>query len=121
MSGQPIEVTKVLEEMLTFTSKDMAADRLDAWLYGIIIGWDDEDGDGLDAMSELAKRFGWSEVAVTRLRAQREAWKRLANAEATLARVEALRDKWGSHAPKYSMHAGLAANSLDNALKGGAS
>jgi len=58
---------------------------LDAWLYGIVVGWDCEDGrDDPDhehddicangAMRELAARHCWSSDEVSRLRQYRDAF-----------------------------------------------
>ena len=50
-----------LGNVLAFDSRDWAANRGDAWLWGIIFGWG-------DAMAEVALRHGWSEREVRRLR-----------------------------------------------------
>lgn len=42
--------------------RDWAADYRDAWLYGIIVGWDDA------SLKELADKFRWSEKTVDKLR-----------------------------------------------------
>jgi len=42
------------------TSKDMAQDRLDAWRYGIVAGWDDE------GYPELMEKHGWTKEDVAR-------------------------------------------------------
>lgn len=58
--------------------RDWAASADEAWLYGILIGWDeDPTGGDVDqnggAMAELAKRFGWTDEQVVRLRRLRAA------------------------------------------------
>ena len=40
------------------TSKDMAEHKFDAYLYGVIVGWDD------DAYETLRGQHGWSEDVV---------------------------------------------------------
>ena len=42
-------------------SKDWALNRRDAWLYGIVAGWD-------DALDKVAKRFNWNKNDKHRLR-----------------------------------------------------
>jgi hypothetical protein len=42
--------------------RDWGADRRDAWLWGLIIGWDDA------AMAELVERYGWPQSEVERLK-----------------------------------------------------
>lgn len=65
---------------MAFSSRDWSARRDDAWLYGILAGWDDDaTGGDVDqtggAMGELAARFGWSDAEVERLRRLRAAVK----------------------------------------------
>ena len=48
---------------LAFASKDWAVDKNDAWIYGIVVGWDDE------ALLELKEKFGWTNSTVDRLKA----------------------------------------------------
>ena len=51
---------------MTTCAQDWSADEHMAWLYGIVVGWDD-DGD-IAAMKELAAKFGWTPETVARLR-----------------------------------------------------
>jgi hypothetical protein len=57
---------------IAFGSKDWSLDKRDAWIYGIVLGWDNEDKDedesDEDAMGELQSKFGWSDEDVERLR-----------------------------------------------------
>jgi hypothetical protein len=56
---------------IVFSSADWAEARDMAWLYGIVMGWDPNEGDDDDpdsAMAELAQRFSWTEGQVARLR-----------------------------------------------------
>lgn len=52
-------------------SRDWGQNKRDAWIYGIVCGWsnnDDPDAPGEDAMGELARRFSWSDEDVARLK-----------------------------------------------------
>jgi hypothetical protein len=49
------------------TSRDMGETKLDAWIYGVVVGWD-------TAMAELAAKYGWSEETCARLRHLHEAF-----------------------------------------------
>jgi hypothetical protein len=57
---------------IAFSSQDWAASADFAWLYGILVGWDDEptggDVDQGDALGKLAARFGWTAENVSLLR-----------------------------------------------------
>jgi hypothetical protein len=46
--------------IMVSSSKDMGQDKMDAWIYGIAVGWDDA------AYRELAPRHNWSDEAVAR-------------------------------------------------------
>lgn len=50
---------------MAFHVRDWGAERRDAWLWGILCGWDGDDG---DSMSECVTAFGWSPSEVMRLR-----------------------------------------------------
>ena len=54
-----------LHSLLVFSSRDAGANEEDAWLYGIIVGWEDEDG---SAMNELREKFRWDDQTVLELR-----------------------------------------------------
>lgn len=60
---------QALRDLLSFSSRDWAQVKGDAWLWGIVFGWDGEDDDGEgSAMDEVAARHGWDEHDVARLR-----------------------------------------------------
>lgn len=40
--------------------RDWSADKRDAWIYGIVVGWK-------DAIHEVAKKHGWSPLDIHRL------------------------------------------------------
>lgn len=46
--------------------RDWSLDHRDAWLWGVVIGWDDA------SLAELATTHGWSEKTVDKLRECRE-------------------------------------------------
>ncbi len=52
---------------LAYDARDWSANTLDAWIYGIVVGWDDE------AIEELKLKFEWEDETVTRLKALHEA------------------------------------------------
>lgn len=58
--------------VMTFSSNDWSASGDFAWLYGILVGWENEPGDG-GSIDELAARFKWSTDDVARLRRLRAA------------------------------------------------
>jgi hypothetical protein len=51
-----------LGNVVACSSRDWSKARGDAWLYGIIRGWDD------DSIAELAPRWEWNEDDVARLK-----------------------------------------------------
>lgn len=70
-----VAVFESLERVLTTSSRDWGAYWADAWLYGVLVGWDCKDAHEHDdvcggdaAMREMAEQHGWSEDAVARLR-----------------------------------------------------
>jgi hypothetical protein len=65
-----------VRNLVAFDSRDWGATKSDAWLYGIVAGWDsdDDEPDGDGAMDELAARFGWDANEVARLRLLHKTW-----------------------------------------------
>jgi hypothetical protein len=64
-----------LEGVCAFDSRDWSVNKRDAWLYGIVCGWDggqDEDPPE-DAMAEMVEQHGWNAEAVERLRRMQQA------------------------------------------------
>jgi hypothetical protein len=55
---------------MAFSSQDWSTNADFAWLYGILVGWSDDEG---DALPQLAERFGWRPEIVERLRRHRAA------------------------------------------------
>ena len=56
---------------LVFSGKDWSLDDSDAWLYGIVCGWDDS------SMAEMAEKHRWNEATVERLKKLHTKWKEL--------------------------------------------
>jgi hypothetical protein len=68
--GKPSPLRQALSSahtVMTTHSRDWARDRSDAWLYGIVVGWDEA------SLVELAQKFEWPEAQVERLRMLRAA------------------------------------------------
>lgn len=59
------EAFESIDKCLAFSSRDHGLYRGDAWVYGIVCGW--EHGDS-KAMDEMAARHGWDAESVARLR-----------------------------------------------------
>lgn len=57
-----------IKQAIVFSSKDYSACKRDAWLYGIVIGWDE------DAMLNVAERHKWTPETVARLKRLHEAY-----------------------------------------------
>ena len=59
------DLADALESMratMAFSAQDWSLTHRDAWLYGLVVGWDDESS------SELTKKHGWKPETVERLR-----------------------------------------------------
>lgn len=63
-----------LGNVIAFSSRDWSQDRGDAWIYGIVCGWDGDEGDEGGTMAYLARRHGWASAEVVRLRALHAHW-----------------------------------------------
>lgn len=46
---------------IAFSSRDMSACKRDAWIYGIVLGWD-------ESIKEIAEKHNWSEETIKRLK-----------------------------------------------------
>lgn len=60
-----------LGDSMAFDSRDWANNYRDAWLYGIVHGWEDE------SLAEMGPRFGWDEKTVVRLKRLHGRFKKL--------------------------------------------
>lgn len=59
-----------LRSTIAFSVDDWSESRAMAWVYGIVLGWDE------DSLAELRPRFGWDEATTGRLRRLHEAFDR---------------------------------------------
>ena len=57
-------------DVMASHSRDWGAESRDAWLWGIIIGWDDE------SLAELEQKFAWNPESIQRLKRYRRAIER---------------------------------------------
>ena len=56
------DLVESLYNSIIFPPKDWSLTKHDAWMYGIIVGWDD------NAIKELKQRFSWSDKEVQELK-----------------------------------------------------
>lgn len=56
------QVKESLRLAITTSSTDWSATERHAWIYGIVVGWDE------GSLKELKVRFGWSPETIARLR-----------------------------------------------------
>jgi hypothetical protein len=74
MSKETIKPLDSLESTLAFDSRDWSLSRRDAWIYGIICGWEIEDPDPLegetedDAVNEICQKHGFNKKRLKQLR-----------------------------------------------------
>jgi hypothetical protein len=62
MNNQMTDPLESLVNLLAFSSKDWSIDKSDAWMYGIVAGWDNE------SLNELQVKFDWHDLEVKRLK-----------------------------------------------------
>lgn len=72
-----VDPREALRDLLAFSSRDWAAVKGDAWLWGIVFGWDDAEGTECDAMDDVAAKHGWDAHDIARLRNLHENFDRL--------------------------------------------
>ena len=53
-----------LHSVIVFSPRDYAADPDDAWIYGIVVGWN-------NSLDEVAEQHKWEPEEVDRLRSMR--------------------------------------------------
>ncbi|MYV30337.1 hypothetical protein GQ649_24265 [Rhodococcus sp. DSM 6344] len=71
---------KALHDVIAFSSMDFGSASDVAWMYGIVVGWDNDDSDEVEdqhaSMRELAQRFNWPHRKVQLLRNLHAEWVR---------------------------------------------
>jgi regulator of replication initiation timing len=75
-----------LNRVFVTNSRDWGANRTEAWLWGVVVGWDNDGGN--EALEHLATKFGWNRAAVAQLRTERAGF---AQIEQLLTEVSELR------------------------------
>jgi len=55
---RPTNPLQALTKSYSTSSKDMGKSKFDAWIYGIVVGWDD------DSYDELSVKHSWSKEDV---------------------------------------------------------
>ena len=67
-----VEALESVESVMAFDARDWSvSSNCDAWLYAILVGWD-------DALDEVARKHDWKPEGVARLRRYRAALAALA-------------------------------------------
>jgi hypothetical protein len=51
-----------LHDCMVFDARDWALDNRNAWMYGIVVGWD------ADSMADVAQKHGWTPEEIDRLK-----------------------------------------------------
>jgi hypothetical protein len=63
------DALKSLHDTIVFGARDWSEDERLAWIYGIVVGWENDNPDSTEnAMAELVTKFRWDNETVTRLR-----------------------------------------------------
>lgn len=86
---RPTNPIRSIEQLLALDSRDWSITRGDAWLWGIVKGWDDNDPD-LSAMDAVARKHSWTPHEIARLRTLHQGWLALAAADKTPLTAEDL-------------------------------
>lgn len=60
-----------IHDVLSFSSKDWSTASEDAWLWGIVCGWDD------GVLAELQDKYGWPDSYVVNLKEFHRSYKKL--------------------------------------------
>ena len=56
---------------MVFASKDWSEEKVDSWIYGVAVGWEDE------SLAELKQKFNWSDEIIDRLKTLHNNFKNL--------------------------------------------
>ncbi|MCR5629922.1 hypothetical protein [Eubacterium sp.] len=73
MYGMPVIDTNCLKSIqmaIAFDVRDWCEDRRSAWIYGIVLGWD-------EALEEVKTKFRWTDEDVKKLNKYHNEWCRL--------------------------------------------
>lgn len=74
MFGMPViddNCLESIERAIAFDVYDWSEDRRSAWIYGIILGWDEE------SIKELKGEFNWTDEDVERMNRYHLQWEQL--------------------------------------------
>lgn len=76
LAYETADALDAITSLIAFSSRDWGMNKGDAWLYGIVLGWDDSetDTDTGSAMIELSRAHNWSDKDVARLRRLHTDW-----------------------------------------------
>lgn len=72
MNENPLESLSVT---IPFSPRDWGIEKRDAWVYGIVCGWDD------DCRAEFEKKFGWDDATFSRLNRLHERFEEMRRAQ----------------------------------------
>lgn len=61
-----------VKSAIAFSSRDFSLSNHDAWVYGIIVGWE-------ECLDEICDKHGWNEETKERLRQLRISWEKMEN------------------------------------------
>lgn len=67
---------------IAFDSKDYSVSRRDAWIYGIVCGWDDE------SIKDLSKKHEWTNDDISRLKRLNARFKEIKSIEEASAALQ---------------------------------
>lgn len=77
MLEPPVSVFDNLQTLVALNSRDWSADRADAWLYGVICGWNDdpaEETDGMETLRAIGAQHQWSDARIEQLSGLHRQW-----------------------------------------------
>ena len=66
--NEPADPKESLFNCVVFDSRDWSLEKTDAWIYGIIVGWDEA------SLESLKNKFRWDDKTVQRLKSLNETW-----------------------------------------------
>lgn len=69
----PMDSLDRLHNTIVFDSRDWSNTTVDAWIYGIVVGWDDA------SLLDLQEKFNWPVATVCMLKAMHEEYQLLKN------------------------------------------